>query len=247
LFHSSSSSSASSHLFHLTSSIDHSKRAEMFKNLKESILSAWDSLTEDFLIHSDRLTPVFSGFLCILLNSLLLCTCFGILPHNLRLFVGVLLIGISFVIAGCFISKSKTIQIDPSYVKTPLPNFRLVDTGEPVLRTQNLHGGLNLYQKRSIGQLSVWSPHPSIEQLFCYFSPIQVAIVLTATEVPWLQKLFHITLAFLTILMLVKVLQKFRENQAAEEIIHKQLLDLNNNLLRRKPIDDAYYRGKPPQ
>jgi len=68
--------------------------------------------------------------------------------------------------------------------------------------------------------------------------------MLTATETPLLQRFFHMTLAGFTILILVKLLQKFREKQSSELLIQKQLLDLNNTVHRTPPIDDHYFRPK---
>ncbi|KAL6052859.1 hypothetical protein QOT17_018322 [Balamuthia mandrillaris] len=177
----------------------------------------WDQFEEDILLGWPTLASNLSLALVACLNFLLVALKLNLIASQLE--VGVCLLMLSILNSFAFLTKRKSYQLFNCSAPPQSPNaveaFLYTEADPTVM-------------PRQIFELHVWNPSDFTTTLFCYFSPLQVAIILAGDSDNYSNLMFHLVLGLLSAIFLATVVQLYQGLQRDQKILFSQAYEENN-------------------
>jgi len=192
-----------------------------------SVLAAPSDLYADFVedlqLGRESVVTWLSYTMVASLNFLLIVTKCGLLQSPL--IVGLILMLISLINCVFFFKSRKVYQLFHCTNPLASPNIHKLPLGSqrPAID-----------MPKEVYELHVWEPSPLSTRIFSYFSPLQVAIILTADGGNVPNFIFHICTGFLAMVVISLLVFFFMGRQRDRGIISNEAYEEFNRFALRK-------------
>eukprot|EP01087_Luapelamoeba_hula_P008117 TRINITY_DN2012_c1_g1_i1.p1 TRINITY_DN2012_c1_g1~~TRINITY_DN2012_c1_g1_i1.p1 ORF type:complete len:383 (+),score=101.86 TRINITY_DN2012_c1_g1_i1:29-1150(+) len=176
----------------------------------------YDTFMEDFLTEYDSWSPLMAWSLIFALNIILVATKLNLVPNGWQLIVGIALLLIS--VANCFrfFTATKTYQL--FHISREKAN------NNPSIQPMHMtaaHGE----PAKQMYELNKWTPSEFNTFIFCYFSPLQVAIIMAGDSTNASSLLFHLCLGFLAMACVAFLVHRFVSMTRDQSLLHAEAYD----------------------
>jgi hypothetical protein len=186
-------------------------------------IASYDDLVETLQSSSDATYKEIGYATAVALNVILLLTKFA-MPQSWRLAFGVALLGVSVAFALRFFTRKRKYQIFQRAGSQPFrsPNLRTTIKSPRKASAGSDYNGNDI---TGVSELYQWDPPVLSQIVFCYFSPLQVIVLLAANDSDTTASIYALIFSVMIALSITFMCRMYTTWKNDQDIIFKQVYD----------------------